>query len=191
MNKRKVVSLLTVAAMSTALLAGCGGGSTSSGNKTSSGTSTAKTDSKGTSIAVFNSKMEIQSQMEEMAARYSEEKGIPVEVYYSSDTVAAHMSTRYASNEPYALAMVDAKDIYSLGPEHAVDLSGEQWVGDTTQAISVDGKVLGFPVCVEARGILYNGDAIKEATGKDFDPSTIKTTADFKALLEDIAAGGM
>ena len=145
----------------------------------------------GDGLTIFNSKMEIQSQMEEMAARYSEEKGIPVEVYYSSDTVAAHMSTRYASNEPYALAMVDAKDIYSLGPEHAVDLSGEQWVGDTTQAISVDGKVLGFPVCVEARGILYNGDAIKEATGKDFDPSTIKTTADFKALLEDIAAGGM
>ena len=145
----------------------------------------------GDGLTIFNSKMEIQSQMEEMAARYSEEKGIPVEVYYSSDTVAAHMSTRYASNEPYALAMVDAKDIYSLGPDHAVDLSGEQWVGDTTQAISVDGKVLGFPVCVEARGILYNGDAIKEATGKDFDPSTIKTTADFKALLEDIAAGGM
>ena len=145
----------------------------------------------GDGLTIFNSKMEIQSQMEEMAERYSEEKGIPVEVYYSSDTVAAHMSTRYASNEPYALAMVDAKDIYSLGPEHAVDLSGEQWVGDTTQAISVDGKVLGFPVCVEARGILYNGDAIKEATGKDFDPSTIKTTADFKALLEDIAAGGM
>ena len=145
----------------------------------------------GDGLTIFNSKMEIQSQMEEMAARYSEEKGIPVEVYYSSDTVAAHMSTRYASNEPYALAMVDAKDIYSLGPEHAVDLSGEQWVGDTTQAISVDGKVLGFPVCVEARGILYNGDAIKEATGKDFDPTTIKTTADFKALLEDIAAGGM
>ena len=135
--------------------------------------------------------MEIQSQMEEMAERYSEEKGIPVEVYYSSDTVAAHMSTRYASNEPYALAMVDAKDIYSLGPEHAVDLSGEQWVGDTTQAISVDGKVLGFPVCVEARGLLYNGDAIKEATGKDFDPASIKTTADLKALLDDIVAGGM
>ncbi len=145
----------------------------------------------GDGLTIFNSKMEIQSQMEEMAARYSEEKGIPVEVYYSSDTVAAHMSTRYASNEPYALAMVDAKDIYSLGPEHAVDLSGEQWVGDTTQAISVDGKVLGFPVCVEARGLLYNGDAIKEATGKDFDPATIKTTADLKALLEDIAAGGM
>ena len=145
----------------------------------------------GDGLTIFNSKMEIQSQMEEMAARYSEEKGIPVEVYYSSDTVAAHMSTRYASNEPYALAMVDAKDVYSLGPEHAVDLSGEQWVGDTTQAISVDGKVLGFPVCVEARGIIYNADAIKAVTGEDFDPASIKTTDDFKACIEALKKGGM
>ena len=74
-------------------------------------------------ITIFNSKMEIQSQLEEMAAQYSAEKGVDVEVYYSSDTVAAHMSTRYASNEPYTLSMVDAKDIYSLAPDHAVDLS--------------------------------------------------------------------
>ena len=147
---------------------------------------------KDVTLTIFNSKMEIQSQLEEMADEYMDShKGVEVEVYYSSDTVAAHMSTKYASKDPYVLSMVDAKDIYSLGPEHAVDLSDQDWVKDTTQAVSVDGKVLGFPVCVEARGLLYNGDAIKEATGKDFDPASIKTTADFKALLEAIAAGGM
>ena len=182
---KKTIALLLALVMVFALAA-CGSKDNASGSD--GGDAAAPS---GDGLTIFNSKMEIQSQMEEMAERYSEEKGIPVEVYYSSDTVAAHMSTRYASNEPYALAMVDAKDIYSLGPEHAVDLSGEQWVGDTTQAISVDGKVLGFPVCVEARGLLYNGDAIKEATGKDFDPSTIKTTGDLRALLEAIAAGGM
>ena len=60
------------------------------------------------SITIFNSKMEIQSQLEEKAAEYSEEKGVGVEVYYSSDTVAAHLATRYSSNEPYTLSMVDA-----------------------------------------------------------------------------------
>ena len=142
-------------------------------------------------LTIFNSKMEIQSQMEEMAERYTEATGVKTEVYYSSDTVAAHMSTRYASKDPYVLAMVDAKDIYSLGPEHALDVSGEKWVGDTTQAISVGGKVLGFPFCVEARGLEYNADAIKAATGKDFDPASIKTTADLKALIDEIVAGGM
>ena len=179
---KKALAMMLALVMVLALVA-CGGGNSEGGSNSGSAS--------GATLTIFNSKMEIQSQMEEMAAQYSQEKGIPVEVYYSSDTVAAHMATKYASNDPYALAMVDAKDVYSLGAEHAVDLSGEKWVGDTTQAISVDGKVLGFPVCVEARGLLYNGDAIKAATGKDFDPSTIKTTADLQALINEIAAGGM
>lgn len=155
------------------------------------GGSGASSDSDAVTITIFNSKMEIQSQMEEMAAKYSEEKGVNVEVYYSNDTVAAHMATRYASNEPYTISMVDAKDIYSLAVDHGIDLSGEPWVENTTQAISVDGKVLGFPVCVEARGIIYNADAIKNVTGKDFDPAAIKTTADFQAIVDELIAGGM
>ena len=161
------------------------------GSSTPSSNGSAAAEGDGSAITIFNSKMEIQSQMEEMAARYSEEKGVKVEVYYSSDTVAAHMSTRYASNEPYTIAMVDAKDIYSLGPDHAIDLSGEQWVNDTTQAISVDGKVLGFPVCVEARGVIYNADAISAITGEDFDPAAVSTTKDFQALVDALIAGGM
>ena len=151
----------------------------------------AEVSGEGASITIFNSKMEIQSQMEEMAKKYSEEKGVDVEVYYSSDTVAAHLSTRYASNEPYTISMVDAKDIHSLAADHAIDLSDQDWVKDTTQAIEIDGKVYGFPVCVEARGIIYNADAIKEATGKDFDPKSIKTTEDFQAVIDELIAGGM
>ena len=143
------------------------------------------------SITIFNSKMEIQSQLEEMAAQYSAEKGVDVEVYYSSDTVAAHMSTRYASNEPYTISMVDAKDIYSLAPEHGVDLSDQDWVKDTTQAIAIDGVTYGFPVCVEARGIIYNKTAIEDTLGEEFDPANYTTTEDFAALLDALKENGM
>ena len=44
------------------------------------------------SITIFNSKMEIQSQLEEKAAEYGEQAGVDIEVYYSSDTVSAHMA---------------------------------------------------------------------------------------------------
>ncbi len=142
-------------------------------------------------ITIFNSKMEIQSQLEEMAEKYSEEKGVNVEVYYSSDTVAAHMSTRYASNEPYTISMVDAKDIYSLAPDHGVDLSGEDWVKDTTQAIAIDGKVYGFPVCVEARGIIYNKSAIEDTLGEEFKPEDYATYDAFAELLEKLKENGM
>ena len=143
------------------------------------------------SITIFNSKMEIQSQLEEMAAQYSEEKGVDVEVYYSSDTVAAHMSTRYASNEPYTISMVDAKDIYSLAPEHGVDLSDQDWVNDTEQEIAIDGAVYGFPVCVEARGIIYNKTAIEDITGEEFVPADYATYDAFAGLLDTLKEGGM
>ena len=184
-NIKKLVTAMLVGVLTVGLLAGCGGGGASS-----SGSGDASGGDK-TAITVFNSKMEIQGQLEEKAAEYSEEKGVDVEVYYSSDTVAAHLATRYSSNEPYTLSMVDAKDIYALAADHALDLSDQEWVPNTTQAISIDGKVYGFPVCIEARGIIYNADAIKAATGADFDPTTIKTTEDFQAIVDKCIAGGM
>jgi len=180
---RKAAAAALAAVLAAGLLAGCGGGSASGGSEGGS--------EGGAGITIFNSKMEIQDKLEEKAAQYSEEKGVPVEVYYSSDTVAAHLATRYSSNEPYTISMVDAKDVYALAAEHALDLSDQEWVANTTQAISIDGKVYGFPVCVEARGIIYNADAIKNATGKDFDPASIKTTDDFKAIIEECKKGGM
>ena len=143
-------------------------------------------------VTIFNSKMEIQDRLLELQDEWNDSHDdIHIDVMYSSDTVAAHMSTKYASNDPYVISMVDAKDIFSLGPDHALDLTGEPWVENTTQAISVDGKVLGFPVCVEARGILYNADAIEAATGEAFDPAAVRTTEDFKALIDKLIAGGM
>lgn len=145
----------------------------------------------GVSITIFNSKSEIQSQMEEMAAEYSELTGVDVEVYYSNDTVSAHLATRYASNDPYTISMVDAKDIYSLAEEHAVDMSDEAWVEDTDYEIDVNGVVYGFPVCVEARGIIYNADAIEAITGETFNPEDYATLDAFQGLLDTLVAGGM
>jgi raffinose/stachyose/melibiose transport system substrate-binding protein len=142
-------------------------------------------------LSVFNSKSEIEEQMEDMASDYSDENDVDMEVYYSQDTVAAHLSTKYASKDPYVLSMVDAKDIYSLGPDHALDLSDQPWVKDSSQIISIDGKVMGFPVCIEARGVIYTADAIKKITGEDFDPASVKTLDDFDALCQKLVDGGM
>ena len=127
----------------------------------------------------------------QMAEKYSAEKGVDVEVYYSNDTVAAHLATRYSANDPYTLSMVDAKDIYSLGPEHAADLSDQEWVQNTNYAISVDGKVMGFPVCIEARGLMYNATAIEAITGEEFKPEDYATVDAFQGLLDKLVAGGM
>ena len=142
-------------------------------------------------ITIFNSKYELHEQMEEMAAEYSAQKGVNVEVYYSDDWIASHLAEKYAAGDPYTISMVDPRDMYALAADHAVDLSDQDWVDKTALAFSADGKVYGFPVCVEARGIIYNADAIKKATGKDFDPASVKTTADFQEVINACIAGGM
>ncbi|MCH9275954.1 ABC transporter substrate-binding protein [Bifidobacterium amazonense] len=170
----KLGAAATATVMSLGMLSACGGSSSS-----------------GTKITLFNSKVEIETQLEEMAQKYSDEKGVDLEVIYSGDVVASHLASKYASKDPYTISMVDAKDVYSLAEEHAVDLSDESWVGDTDYAVSVNGKVYGFPLCVEARGLIYNADAIKKITGKDFNPEDYKTLDDFKALIKELKAGGM
>ena len=142
-------------------------------------------------ITIFNSKMEVQSQFEEKAAEYTEETGVGVEVYYNSDTVSAHLATRYSANDPYTIAMVDPKDIYSLAADHAIDLSDQSWVNETDYAIGVDGQINGFPTCLEARGLIYNADAIEAITGETFNPDDYKTLDSFKELLEKLKEGGM
>lgn len=143
------------------------------------------------SITIFNSKMEIQSQFEEIAEKYAEDNGINIEVYYSNDTVAAHLATKYSSGDPYTLAMVDAKDIYSLAKDHAIDMSDQEWVKNTNYAIGIDDQINGFPMCVEARGLIYNADAIEAITGETFNPEDYKTLDSFKELIEQLKEGGM
>ena len=143
------------------------------------------------SITIFISKMEIQSQFEEMAEKYAEDNGINVEVYYTNDTVSAHLATKYSSGDPYTLAMVDAKDIYSLAKDHAIDMSDQEWVKNTNYAIGIDDQINGFPMSVEARGLIYNADAIEAITGETFNPEDYKTLDSFKELIEQLKEGGM
>ena len=173
--RRRLTALLTALVL-LAVLSACGGSGQEGGR---------------VAITVLNSKMEIQDQMQAMAEAYSATHDADVSVLYSTDSVSAHLATRYASDEPYTLAMVDAKDVYALAGEHALDLSGENWVSHTTQAISVDGKVCAFPFCVEGRGIIYNADAIERITGEAFNPASVRTTAAFQALIDRLIAGGM
>ena len=172
---KRIATAAVAALAAVGMLASCGSGSADDDN----------------TLTIFNSKAELQDEFEAMAKQYEEKTGVHIEVYLSNDTVAAHMSTRYASHDPYVLSMVDAKDVYSLGPDHAVDLSDQDWVGDTDYAITVDGKTMGFPFAVEARGLLYNADAIEAATGEPFNPEDYQTLDAFKALIKKIKAGGV
>ncbi len=145
MKLKKLAAMSGILALLAASLIGCGKGSDNGGGKNSG----------DVSITIFNSKSEIQEYLEDAAETYGKENHVNIEVYFSYDTVAAHLAAKYAANDPYTMAMTDAKDIYTLGAQFGYDMSNQAWVEDTDFEISVDGKALGFPVCIEARGLLY------------------------------------
>lgn len=145
----------------------------------------------GVTITLLNTRSELQEQFEIMAKRYLRNTGVEIEVTYLSDASAKMLEDRYENGYAYTITMVEPQVVYAIGPEYAADLSQEPWVEYTDSAVSVDGVVYGFPLCVEACGILYNADAVRDVTGKRFDPASVAMLADFKDLLKEMADGGM
>lgn len=206
MKKKLVMSMVAVAtAMSLVACGGAGAATTAPAAGAEAATEAEADDSADNSaaeaeveagdvaITILNSKSEVQTQFEEMAEEYSAKTGVDVEVYCADTdtTVASQVATRYASNDPYTITMVDPKDIYALADDYAYDLKDQDWASHTTLGIEVNGKLAGFPVCVEARGIIYNADAIEKITGETFDPASVATLDEFQALLDKLVAGGM
>ncbi len=215
--KRKLVSALLSVAMVATLLVGCGGSSDNSGasGETASeaaseaapeaGDEEASAESEGDSeeaapvstdgvnITILNTKSEIQTQWEELAAKYTAETGVGVEVSVTvGDSPSQDITKRYASGEVPTIFMGDIQDILMLD-EYALDLTNEDWAkdGGSQYGATYNGRLIGFPFCIEARGLMYNKTAIEATTGETFDPTAVKSLDDLQALLDKLVAGGM
>lgn len=148
----------------------------------------------GTTITLLNTKSELQEAFELMADRYLRDTGVEIEVSFSNENIYAHLTDRYEAGNPYTIVMAGANvlhTIYEEEPDCAIDLSGEEWVSYTDYALTRDDMVLGFPVCIEALGILYNGSVIEELTGRPFDPASVATLSEFRELLDELDDKGM
>ncbi|MDO4284820.1 MAG: ABC transporter substrate-binding protein [Eubacteriales bacterium] len=105
--------------------------------------------------------------------------------------------TLYAGGQAPTVSIMDAIDILenqesmvAFDPATEESLQGidsmytDVFKGD-------DGQIYGVPDTVTAMGIIYNKTTIENATGEEFDPSTIKSLSDLRALCEKIQAGGV
>lgn len=190
--KRKLVSAFLLVTMSVGMLTGCGGSSDAAASEDGASAEAASGD--GVSITMLNTKSEIQSQLEEVAATYEDITGVHIDVYAANgDSPSQEIAKQYASGDAPTLIMADPQDVIDIAAEKAVPLDGEEWVqyGADQYGIKVDDTLYSFPLCVEARGLVYNKTAIEDVTGKDFDPAAITNLDDLKALLEELKAGGM
>jgi raffinose/stachyose/melibiose transport system substrate-binding protein len=209
-NMKKFVALLSVTSMTMGLLAGCGSkaqdsATTSDATEATTETKTeetaeattdaaATTDLSGVEISFLNSKGEIQTALEEMAERFSAEKGIKVDIIAcgAGEVPYTKVTSAYNSGTAPTMAMLDGTDIVALAEEYAMDLSNEKWLAECESQVSkINDKVYSFPFCVEGRGLIYNKAAIEKTLGADFDASTINSFDALKALLEDLRAKGM
>ncbi len=178
--KKRLIGLFLGALLLAGCLTGCKSGS--------------ETGNTGESITLLNSKGEIQSALEQVAKEYGQKTGVKIEIIAcpAGTSPFQTISANYNAGVPPTMAMLDTTDIDALGPEKALDLTGENWVADAGDlAYHIGGKVYSFPTGAESKGLIYNKTAIEQTLGQPFDPSQYNTLAKLESLFQALAAKGM
>ncbi|MBN2981944.1 MULTISPECIES: ABC transporter substrate-binding protein [Cohnella] len=180
---KKSLSILLILAFMVSVLAACGGGS-DGGEEAGS----------KVEITVLVGKQEIAQQFEEMVKEYNESQdGANVTVVSTAGQNGyERITTLYAAgNAPTIMHFLSE---FGEMQSKLADLSDQEWVQNANEGtldyVTVDGKVYGMPMSVEAFGLLYNKSVLDQAVGGSFDPATIKTRDDLKALFDKIEATG-
>ncbi|MBP8002881.1 MAG: extracellular solute-binding protein [Chloroflexi bacterium] len=136
-------------------------------------------------------KPEIQEPFEEAVKAYNESQDEYEVVIIPRDSDPVQMMTSlFASgNMP---TIVNMGQEFSLFQETSCDITDaefSQLAFEGTQAdVTVDGRVYGMPITIEAFGLLYNKAVLDEAIGGDFDPATINTRSALAELLAQVDA---
>jgi raffinose/stachyose/melibiose transport system substrate-binding protein len=135
-------------------------------------TGCAKKSAAGDKLIIFQSKVEITSQLEEAAKAYQQEKGVEVEVWSTTgDDYFLQLRNRLSNNQ--------GPDIFNLRTDAEIgqmanyleDLGGLS----VTQKIAGDllgktgNKVIGVPNTVEAFGLVYNKSLIDASKVTNYD----------------------
>lgn len=146
----------------------------------------------GVTITMMNSKPEIQEALEEITAAWGEANNCTFEVYETDDP-SGTLTQKYASGDAPVIAIVSDSQIVEMAEEKFMDLGGEAWTADGGEALGykVNDVLYGFPLCVEAGGIVYNKTAIEEVIGREFVAADYASLDAFTGLLEELRAGGM
>ncbi|RAP74082.1 ABC transporter substrate-binding protein [Paenibacillus montanisoli] len=175
----KKIALLALSTALVAMLAsGCG-----AKNNANNGETAGEAPAKDVTIKVFQFKVEIADQLNQMAEEYEKETGVKVEVetHGGGEDYGALLKAAFAAgSEP---EIFNNGGYNSLVPykDRATDLTGEPWVAnllETTKApTTVDGKLYGMPMNTEGFGLIYNKDLFEKA-GITTEPKTLPELTD-------------
>lgn len=202
--KKRIVSLLLSTVMAASLLAGCGGAEENTATNESKTEESAKgteageqAETAGGQVYYLNFKPEVSGVWEELAAKYTEETGVPVKVVTAaSGTYEQTLMSEIATAEAPTLFQINGPIGYKNWADYCADLKDTElysWLLDKSLAITgEDGGVYGIPYVVEGYGIIYN-DAIMQKYfamdgAKASSVEEINNYETLKAVVEDMQA---
>ncbi len=171
--KKQIAVVLALTTAATMLFAGCG-----SKSSDSSSSDSASSSSGSETVQLLNGKPEIDAQMQALAAAYTEETGVAVEVLTigGNETASSKLKELYQAGEMPDIFVCEAVD-FSTWSGQLVDMSDQQWTEDTDVEYVNDEGTIGFPYMVEACGLAYNADILEKA---GVDPSTLTSPAAYE-----------
>lgn len=168
---KKVLSITLVMMLLLVTITGCGGGGTA--------------EKPTQSVVIYQNKVEIGEQMTAFAAAYTQETGVEVTVKTSGgdSPYAETLKAEFQSDRQPDIFVIEGMGGYNTWSSKLVPFEGDEWIDLTDLEFTVDGKVYGFPVAVEAWGMAYNADILTKA---GVDPATLTSQEAYKAAFAKI-----
>lgn len=165
---KKSLALLMVLTLIVSLFAGC-----------------AKEEEASKEVVIYQNKVEIHDQLTAFAAAYTAETGVKVTVKTSGgdSPYAEALKAEFQSDRQPDIFVIEGMGGYNTWESKLDSFSGDEWINLTDLEFAVDGKVIGFPVAVEAWGIAYNVDLLNKA---GIDPATLTSQEGYRAAFEKI-----
>ena len=142
------------------------------------------------SVYWLNFKPESDEVLKELAAKYTEETGVPVEILTAAsgtynETLTAEMDK---SKAPTIFVVGNQAAVETWG-DYCLDLTGTaieaELNTDAYKLYDADGKLCSIGYCYECYGIIVNNALLNEA---GYDASEITNFESLKAIAEDITA---
>ena len=142
------------------------------------------------SVYYLNFKPEADAALQEIAALYTAETGVPVKVVTAaSGTYQQTLSAEMTKSEAPTLFVIGNREALGNWDEYALDLTGTAVAGELTtndfNLYNDEGALKAMGYCYESFGIITNVDLLEKA-GHSIDE--IKDFASLKAVADDIHA---
>lgn len=204
MKKRQLLALGLATAMVVTMAVGCGGSSDEAAADTTTDAAAEETTdgaAEGTATAAsggkvyfLNFKPEIDQQWKDLAATYTEQTGVQVDVLTAADgQYDTTLQSEMAKSEAPTIFIIGSNADAATWDNYTYDLTGSalyEHLTDKSLTVGTDSKIAGVASCYESYGLIYNKTILEGYCGMDGAVvSSIDEINNFdtlKAVVEDI-----